>query len=83
MKTLFQSATPVLNLSGQKCVTFSLTGNGTFGNVVRTGWKESKLNYVKTCIIKNALESPNVDKVYRRGGKYYKLMLNGEEARIC
>ena len=75
MKTLFQT-------SGKK-PKFSTRGNGTFGNVTRTGWKKSRLGKAKKAIIIKALNDSNIDQVYKRGNKIYAFMLNGTENEIA
>jgi hypothetical protein len=75
MENLFQTS--------EKNPIYSRNGNGRFGNVIRTGWKPSKLGEIKKKKILTALEDSDVDKVYRRGNKIYALLLNGVEKNIC
>ena len=75
MKTLFQTS--------DKNAKFSTKGNGTFGNVTRTGWKKSRLGEVKKQAIIEALNDSNVDQVYKRGNKIYAFLLNGTETQIA
>lgn len=67
--------------------TFALRGNGTFpalnGAVKRTGWKKTRLGEKKKQIIREAISEYSVDKVYRRNGSIYKLMMNGVEHKIA
>jgi len=75
MTTLFQTS--------DKNAKFSTKGNGTFGNVTRTGWKKSRLGEVKKQAIIEALNDSNVDQVYKRGNKIYAFLLNGTETQIA
>lgn len=75
MTTLFQTS--------EKNAKFSTKGNGTFGNVTRTGWVKSRLGEVKKQAIIEALNDSNVDQVYKRGSKIYAFLLNGTETQIA
>ena len=75
MTTLFQTS--------DKNAKFSTKGNGTFGNVTRTGWEKSRLGEVKKQAIIEALNDSNVDQVYKRGNKIYAFLLNGTETQIA
>lgn len=66
----------------EKNPTFSKHGNGQFGNVIRAGWKLTRLGKKKQAIIADYLSYNNVDKVYMRKGKIYAFFLNGIEKEI-
>jgi hypothetical protein len=74
MNTVFQTI--------EKNPTFSIVGNGQFGNLTRTGWVRSRLGESKKLIIIEAITDSNVDKVYKRGNKIYAMLLNGTEKVI-
>lgn len=73
MATVFQS-TPVKNLKGENCSTFSL--------VQGNGFSKTRLSDDKQQKITKALRQSDVDKVYRRGNRIYKMMLNGLEVEL-
>ena len=75
MTALFQTS--------EKNAKFSTKGNGTFGNVIRTGWIKSRLGEVKKHAIIEALNDSNVDQVYKRCNKIYAFLLNGTETQIA
>lgn len=75
METLFQTS--------EKNPTFSTKGNGQFGNVIRTGWKPSRLGENKKQIVIQSLKDSGVDKVYKRGNNVFALYLNGVERKIA
>ena len=65
---------------------FSKEGNGTVsclnGVAVRRGWSESRLGSEKKAKVLKALEDSHVDLVFKRNGKIYKLMLNGNTKEL-
>lgn len=75
METIYQT-------SG-KNIMYSVTGNGQFGAVKRTGWSLSKLGDVKKKIIREALEHHDTNSVYKKGQSIYRLLLNGVEEKIA
>jgi len=75
MTTIYQTS--------EKNPTFSTIGNGQFGAVIRTGWKESRLGEGKRRIIINALSNSDTDKVYKRGKSIFRNLLNGTEQKIA
>jgi len=75
MTTLFQTS--------DKNAKFSTKGNGKFGNVIRKGWKKSRLGEVKKQAIIKALNDSDVAQVYKRGNKIYAFLLNGTETQIA
>jgi len=81
MVTIYEG-TGSQNSQGLHCAYFSKTGNGIFGNIIRTGWKKTKLGKVKQQRIIIALDHVHTDKVYRRGNRIYKSLLNGLEIEI-
>ena len=76
MKNLFESGNG----------TFATRGNGTFpclnGVVKRTGWKKSRLGSKNKTKVIDAINDSWVDKVFKRNGKIYKLMLNGNTVEL-
>ena len=68
--------------TSEKNPSFSTMGNGQFGNVLRTGWKPSRLGEAKKQIIVKALSDSDVSEVYQRGNKVFAFLLNGTEKRI-
>jgi hypothetical protein len=69
--------------STDKNPSFSTRGNGQFGNVIRTGWKPTRLGEKKQAIIAAFISESNVDKVYMRKEKIYAFFLNGTEKEIA
>lgn len=77
-----KTTTELFETTGTTSRTFATIGNGQFGNVVRTGWRPSKLGEKKKQSIVKALQDSDVDQVYMRHGKIYKLFLNGTERQL-
>lgn len=82
MKNVFQSSTPTIRTNGQKAFSLSLTGNGNFGNVTRTGWSPCNLGLKKKAAIINAIEDPYTDRVWRVDGNVFRMLLNGVTEKV-